>query len=403
MKIPLEYRRYLMGVSMFLMYMPMGMWLPSLPNILGAYDARWAVPYTFALAQLMGIFSSLVFAALSDRKFEAQNLMGTLALLGSVFLWLAFSSLEWRWHPGWYLFFHSISALISAPMIPLITKIKLANLSNPEKSFPLYSLCGTIGWLMAGLIISGLNLDTSATTGRIAAYIRLLLGFVCFLLPATQPEDNTSRGWKAALGLSAFRLLRNKQLRVFYLASTLIMIPYFSFFMVVSAMLLAFGSENPAAQMTIGQCTEVFAMLLLSALAGHYRIRVLMIASMLMGIIRFVLLALSGVTGLLPLIWLGIALHGPIFTFMIVAGRVFIDRQVPSTLRGQAQALYGLLTINTAGILGSFFFEFVYQRTVATAANNWAGLWIAMSVFAMVPLIYFSVGFDRQSSDAKAV
>ncbi|MGK0463919.1 MAG: MFS family permease [Lentimonas sp.] len=399
MKINLEHRRYLMGVAMFLMYMPMGMWLPSLPNILGAYDARWAVPYAFALGPAMGIFSSLLFAALSDRKLEAQNLLGVLSLLGAGFLWLAFSSLEWGWHASWYLFFQSCNALVSAPMVPLISKIKLANLSNPEKSFPLYSLCGTIGWLMAGLIVSGLSLDASAATGRIAAFIRVLLGLVCFLLPATLPEDRTSRGWKAALGLRAFGLLKNKELRSFYIASTLIAIPYVSFFMLVPAMLVAFGSEYPAAHMTIGQGTEVFAMLLLSTLAGHYRIRSLMIASMLLGVTRFALFALSGATGLLPVIWLGIALHGPIYTFMTIAGRIFIDRRVLSELRGQAQALYSLLTINVAGILGSFFCEIVYQRTVATTVNSWVGLWIVMAVFAMIPLVYFVVGVTKQSSD----
>ena len=392
MKILLEHRLYLMGVATFLMYMSMGMWLPSLPNILGTYDARWAVPYVFALSQVMGIFSLLLFAALSDRRIEAQKLLGTISLLGAGFLWLAFSSLEWGWHPQWYLFFQSCNALISASMIPLIAKIKLANLSNPEKSFPLYSLCGTIGWLTAGLVVSALSLDTSATTGRIAAYVRVLMGLVCFLLPATLPEDQTSRGWKAAFGLGAFRLLKNGELRVFYIASTLIMIPYFSFFMIASAMLLNFGSEHPAAQMTIGQATEVFAMLLLSTLAGRYRIRLLIIVSMFLGVTRFVLLALAGETGFLPIIWLGIALHGPIYTFMIVAGRIFVDRRVSSRLRGQAQALYSLLTINVAGILGSFFFEIVYQRTVAMPSENWAGLWIAMAVFAMIPLIYFWVG-----------
>ncbi len=392
MKILLEHRLYLMGVATFLMYMSMGMWLPSLPNILGTYDARWAVPYVFALSQVMGIFSLLLFAALSDRRIEAQKLLGTISLLGAGFLWLAFSSLEWGWHPQWYLFFQSCNALISASMIPLIAKIKLANLSNPEKSFPLYSLCGTIGWLTAGLVVSALSLDTSATTGRIAAYVRVLMGLVCFLLPATLPEDQTSRGWKAAFGLGAFRLLKNGELRVFYIASTLIMIPYFSFFMIASAMLLNFGSEHPAAQMTIGQATEVFAMLLLSTLAGRYRIRLLIIVSMFLGVTRFVLLALAGETGFLPIIWLGIALHGPIYTFMIVAGRIFVDRRVSSRLRGQAQALYSLLTINVAGILGSFFFEIVYQRTVAMPSENWAGLWITMAVFALIPLIYFWVG-----------
>ena len=164
-------------------------------------------------------------------------------------------------------------------------------------------------------------------------------------------------------------------------------------------MLLAFGSEHPAAQMTIGQATEVVSMLLLSLLAGYYRMRVLVLISMLMGIARFLLLAVSGMTGLLPIIWLGIALHGPIYAFMTVAGRIFIDLRASSKLRGQAQALYSLMTINVAGILGSLFFETVYRRTVATPAENWAGLWIVMAVFAIVPFIYFLFWGTGQPSE----
>ncbi len=387
---------------MFLMYLPMGMWLPSLANILKAYDARWAVAFAFVLIQVMGVFSSLLFATLSDRKIEAQKLLGYLSFIGGGFLWLAFSTLVWGWHPSWYLLLQCCWALASAPMIPLIAKVKLANLSNPEKSFPLYSVCGTIGWLSGGLIVSGLGLDISANTGRIAAYVQVLLGFVCFLLPATLPEDKISRGWKAALGLQAFSLIKNRELRVLYIASMLIAVPYVSFFMLVPEMLITFGSKHPAAQMTIGQVTEIFAMLSLSILAGRYRIRFLMIVSMLLGFSRFVFFALSGATGLLPMIWLGISLHGPIYVFMTISGRIFIDRSVSLGVRGQAQALHSLLTINLAGILGSLFCELVYRRTVLKSPEGWTVLWAAMAVFTLIPLIYFFFGaFRDQFNPAK--
>lgn len=397
-----KHRLYAMGMVMFLMHVPVGMWLPALPNILGAYDARWAVAYAFILMQVMGIFSSLSFATLSDRKLEAQKMLGYLSLIGALFLWLAFSSLEWGWNPYWYLIFQSLTALVSAPMIPLMAKVQLTNLPNPEKSFPLHSLCGTMGWLAAGLTVSALALDTSANAGRIAAYIRILLGFACFLMPTTPPEDKGSHGWKVALGIGAFRLMKDKNLRVFYIASMLIAIPYASFFMLVPKMLTDFGSNHPAAQMTIGQATEIFAMLFLSILAGKYRIRSLMVASMLMGLARFTFFALSGITGLLPVIWLGIALHGPIYTFMTIAGRIFIDQRVSYKLRGQAQALYTLLTLNIAGILGGLFSEVTYRFTVMEPSRGWTSLWVVMTVFSIAPLAYFFFGLVREPLTLKS-
>lgn len=395
MRLTIEQRRYMMGIVMFLMFMSIGMWVPSLPNILEAHGARWILPYVAALTPLMAIGSTLAFTSLSDRKIEAQQLLGLLGLIGAFFLWLAFSCLKWGWHSGWYLFFQACYAAISAPMIPLITKIKLANLPNPERSFPLYSMCGTLGWISAGAIISALGMDASADAGQIAAYVGVLMSAVCFLLPATLPEDSASRGWRAALGLNAFGILRHRELRVVYIASTLIAIPYVSFFMIVPTMLNVFGSAHPTVQMTIGQGAEVFAMLLLSLFVGRYRMRWMLMVSMTLGVLRFAVFAWAGTNGLLPIIWLGIALHGPIYTCMTVTGRIFVDRRVDPALRGQAQALYSLLVISVASIIGSFFCEIIYQNTVTEDLYSWTGFWLILTAFTILPLVYVCCGLLR--------
>ena len=277
-------------------------------------------------------------------------------------------------------------------MFALITKIKLVNLPNAAKSFPLYAIGGTIGWMAGGCIVSWFALDQSADTGQWAAYIRLFMGFLCFLLPATPPTDHVSRGWRAALGLTAFKLLKVRELRVFYFASALFAIPCVSFYMLVPTMLMEFGSLHPTAQMTLGQVVEIGSMLFLSLVAGRFRIRWFLIVGMVLGITRFALFALAGDLGLLAVIWLGIALHGPIYTFTMVAGRIFLDKRVPDTMRGQAQALYQLLVGSVAGIVGSFFCEVVYQQHVTETLSSWSVFWWALAAFTLIPLAYFFIG-----------
>jgi MFS family permease len=379
------------------MFMAPGMWVSSLPNILTAYEAVWVLPYAMALAPFCALFSALVFGALSDRKMNAEKLLGVLGITGALFLWLGFSSLKWGWHPGWYLFFQGCNALISGPMFALITKIKLVNLPNAAKSFPIYSMCGTIGWMLGGCVISLLAFDQSANAGQLAAYIRVGMAGLCFLLPATPPTDHLSKGWKAALGLRAFGLLKIRELRVFYIASALFAIPCVSFYMIVPMMLKEFGSLHPTAQMTMGQAVEVAAMLFLSFVAGRFRIRWFLIVGLSLGVLRFALFALAGELGVLAVIWLGIGLHGPIYTFMVVAGRLFLDKRVPDTMRGQAQALYQLLVGSVAGIIGAFFCGWLYQSQVSAASQNWTLYWSVLAGMALVPLIYFSVGIIGKS------
>tara|TARA_B110000093_G_scaffold121448_1_gene130154 strand:- start:1994 stop:3211 length:1218 start_codon:yes stop_codon:yes gene_type:complete len=399
MQMTANRRRYMMWVVMFLMFIPPGMWVPSLPNILQAQGLRWLLPYAMALTPLCAMLSALVFGALSDRKMNAEKLLGALAIFGAFFLWLGFFALEQGWHPGWYLFFQGCNALISGPMFALITKIKLVNLPNAAKSFPLYAMGGTIGWMSGGWIVSWFALDQSADTGQWAAYIRLFMGFLCFLLPATPPTDHVSRGWRAALGLTAFKLLKVRELRVFYLASALFAIPCVSFYMLVPTMLMEFGSLHPTAQMTLGQVVEIGSMLFLSLVAGRFRIRWFLIVGMVLGITRFALFALAGDLGLLAVIWLGIALHGPIYTFTMVAGRIFLDKRVPDTMRGQAQALYQLLVGSVAGVVGSFFCETVYQSQVTDELSSWSSFWLVLAAFALIPLAYFFIGVVGKPSE----
>ena len=81
----------MMWVVMCLMFMPPGMWVPSLPNILQAQGVRWVLPYAMALTPLCAMFSALMFGALSDRKVNAEKLLGFWRSLGRSFCGLVFS------------------------------------------------------------------------------------------------------------------------------------------------------------------------------------------------------------------------------------------------------------------------------------------------------------------------
>ncbi|CAI8290113.1 MAG: Putative nucleoside transporter YegT [Opitutia bacterium UBA7350] len=389
----------MMAVVMFLMFLPPGMWLPSLPNVLEAHGARWALPYFMTLTPFMSIFSALIFGSLSDRRMDARYLLGILGLSGAGFLWLAFASLEWGWHAGWFLFFQSCNALISAPMIALITKVKLANLLNPAKHFPLYSIGGTLGWLVGSIWVSMLALDHSAQVGQIGAFVRIGMSLLCFLaLPATPPTDNVSCGWRAALGLTAFGLLRDRELRRFYIAAALLAVPGAAHFMITPTLLTDLGSMHPTGQMGLGQATEVGAMLLLSALAGRFRIRWFLVWGMSLAVLRFALFGLGAEFGAMAVVWLGIALNGPVYTFMTVAGRLYLDKRVPDTMRGQAQALFGLMVFNIAAILGAFLCEGLYRKLVFEG-EGWFVFWLSLSGVAAVPLGYFLLGVFKESQD----
>lgn len=411
---PSSLRNIWIGVVFFLLSVPPGLWGPALPNILEAHGALWVIPYASAVGPVVAIFSSLVFASLADRRIEAQKLLGVLAIAGAGFLWLAFSVLSWGWSPWWYVAMQGCNVLISAPMWALLTKIALVNTNNPQKNFPLYRLWGTVGWIVAGVVVSWLHLDASTEAGKAGGFVRLLLGVTCFLLPSTPPKGLPAKGLKQALGFDAFKLFTNRSLRVYFITSMLLAVPLMSHYMYAPTLLKqlaetgAGGGElervikvllpGPTAQMTLGQFTEIIAMLTLSWLGARARVKPLVIFAMVLGVARFALYAAAGHYGLITWMWLGVSLHGPCYTFFSVTGQMFVDRRVSEDMRGQAQALLGLLGGSIGNTVGALSCGALFSFT--QAGNSWVGwtvFWSILSSCVLFCLIYFSVGYRKES------
>lgn len=388
---------YWMAVVFFLMMVPPGMWVPNLANILdatiGEADSEWVLPAAFAIGPIVGIFSSLMFSSLADRKMEAQNLLGILSLAGALFLWLAFSSLKWGWNPWFYLGFQAANMLISTPMFALITKIMLVNIDNPERKYPIYSLFGTFGWMSSGLVVSYLALNESPETGCIGAYIRLLMGFLCFKLPITPPVKSNKKGWKVALGLEAFSLFKNRSVAVFFTISALLFIPYSAFYPYAPKLLTELGSTTQAAHMSLAQVLEIGAILLLSIIGAKLRMRWILITSISLGVIRYLSFAIAAEQQLLWVVLVGISFHGPIYAFMSITGRMFVDKRVDPSMRGQAQALYGILTNSCGGLIGALACGWLFKETVGVNVSHWPQFWYILSGFTFICLVLFILGF----------
>ena len=408
-------RNVWIGVVFFFMSMVSGLWMPAAVNILSAHDAQWVLDYTMAIVPIMAIFSSLIFATLADRKYDTKSLLGVLAMSGSVFLWLAFSSLEWGWSPWWYLFFHGCNALISGPLWVLLTKVALVHARNPEKDFPLFRIWATIGWIAAGLIVSWLAWDASAATGKLASGVRLLTGLAAFMMPKTPPTVNKAKpSIKEKLGLGALVLLENKMLKAYFVTTLLFTIPLAAFYLYAPKLLMDLAVVDqsvfalkvhewlpgPSAQMTLGQMTEIAAMLLMSYLGLRARLRILVMIAMVLAIVRFSLFALAGEYEMLALMWLGVALHGPIYTFFSITGQMFVDRRVPDTMRAQAQALLSLMTA-LGNIIGPLAIGQLYKISageypISSTRCAWPLFWWVLTVAVILCLMYYVIGYREK-------
>ena len=318
---------------------------------------------------------------------------------GAVFVALAFISIDLGWGSWAYLGFQTMNALISAPMWALLSTVAFANLDDPDRSFPRYRVWGTLGWMAAGVTVSWLDWDDSTMTGIAAAGVRIALGLMCFMLPDTPPQGNPEGGkpsWRKYLGLDALVLFRDASMRVFLITSVLFAIPLGAYYMCTPILLKDLGDTHPTASMTLGQVTEIFAMFMLGSLIARGKLKEVLVAALILGVLRYVLYAVGGsgvMSSGLEWVWLGIAMHGPCYTFYYVTGQMLVDKRVQPTMRGQAQALLTTLAA-VGGLAGSLLCGWYYE-IVMGGSGDWVIFWGGLALTVLACTVYFAMYYKR--------
>src|SRR6476469_718722 len=108
--------------------------------------------------------------------------------------------------------------ILYMPTLALVNSISFNQMDDPEKEFSTIRVWGTIGWIVAGLMISYVfHWDAVANitggllrnTFLMACIASVFLGLFSFILPLTPPKSNKNEKVTVSdiLGLDALKLL----------------------------------------------------------------------------------------------------------------------------------------------------------------------------------------------------
>ena len=285
-------------------------------------------------------------------------------------------------------------------------------MSDPAREFPMVRVLGTIGWIVAGLTIGGLGLESSAAPMRLAAAASIALGLFCFALPHTPPERSARVTIGDVLGLDALKLLGERSFAVFVLGSFLICIPLQFYYAFANPFLNELNVSNAAGKMTMGQMSEIFFMLVMPwffrLLGVTYMLRIGMAA----WTTRYLLFAWGNNGGLVWMLYGGILLHGICYDFFFVTGQIYVDRKAPPDLRAAAQGLIAFLTLGVGMFIGSWLSGRVVDSFVITDSGGavrhaWDRIWLVPAIGSGAVLLLFAALFraadERAPSGVTAV
>ena len=394
-----------LSAMMFLEFFIWGGWFVTLGSFLasnlGASGAQTGMAYS---TQSWGaIVAPFVIGLIADRYFNAERLLGIIHLVGAVLLYLLSQASSFdAFYP--YLLGYMI---LYMPTLALVNSVAFRQMDDPAQHFSRIRLWGTIGWIVAGLVISYVfSWDAPAAlaggmlrhTFTMCAVASLVLGLYSFTLPKTPPRVQPGQrvAVRDMLGLDALALLKDRNFLVFFIASILICIPLAFYYQNANQFLTEIQVANATGKQTIGQMSEVLFMLAVPFFLGRFGMKGTLLLGMAAWALRYLLFAYGDAHGMVWMLLVGIALHGACYDFFFVSGQIYTDSKAGARYKSAAQGMITLATYGVGMLIGFWAAGQITDRFVTAGVHDWHSIWIYPAVFAAGVFVLFALCFRNE-------
>ncbi|MCA8968168.1 MAG: MFS transporter [Planctomycetes bacterium] len=420
-----------LSVMMFLQYAIWGAWLPLLWPFLNGHRGFTGteIGHMFAVGAVGAIVAPFIAGQIADRYFNTEKFLGLSHLIGAGLVWFLATT---ETYSG-FLWLSLAYSLVYSPTLPLTNSLAFHHLEDRDRDFGRVRVWGTVGWIVAGILIGQFlyhfhtpteaafseavaqNL-TSATdfkgftdaayqagmgnAFKLSAILGVVMGLYCLLvLPKTPP----TKGKEANATMEALKEVRRQPLLTLFLLAVPVSCIHQFYFVHTSGFLGTVQSSATEAinkvfgvggggLMTIGQISEVAVLAAIPLVAKDWSRKTLLAIGLLAYAGRMALFAHAADS--VPLVMLGLALHGLCFGCFIFVAFMIVDEETTKDVRASAQSLFNLVIIGIGIIVGSMIAGDIAERyMVDNKVTDYTGLfswpmWAALACFVLLMLFY---------------
>jgi nucleoside transporter len=405
--------RIQLSVMMFLEFFIWGGWFVTLGTFLSnnLKATGEQMGQVFSTQSWGAIIAPFIIGLIADRYFNAEKILGVLHIIGAILMYQMYRAEDISaFYP-----YTLVYMILYMPTIALTNSVAFNQLRDPEKEFSSIRVFGTIGWIIAGLLISyAFHWDSKPNTALgllkntflMTAIASLFLGVFSFTLPKTPPKRTPGEkvSLKEILGLDALKLLASRNFAIFFIASILICIPLAFYYQITNDFLSNIGVSNPTGKMTIGQISEVLFMLLLPVFFTRFGFKKTILVGMAAWAIRYVLFAYGNASELSFMLLIGIALHGVCYDFFFVSGYIYTNARAGEKYKSAAQGLITLATYGVGMLIGFKIAGIITDSyKIADKVYDYKMIWLIPAGIAAIIFILFALLFKDEKQSKQMV
>jgi nucleoside transporter len=387
--------RLKLSTMMFLEFFIWGAWYVTLGTWLGSVGfSGEQIGLTYGTTALAAMISPFFVGMIADRFFATQRLLAILHALGGLaILFAATRTTFWPLYTA--ILVHTLCYM---PTLALTNSLSFHQMRDPGREFPPVRVLGTIGWIIAGLVVGTLGVEATSRPLQLAAAGSFALAAFCLVLPHTPPKKAGRVSVRDVLGLDALALLKDRSFAVFVLGSFLVCIPLQFYYAFANPFLNELGVTNAAGKMTLGQMSEIVFMLLMPWFFRRLGVKNLLLVGMAAWVARYGLFAHGNNDEAVWMLYVGILLHGICYDFFFVTGQIYVDQKAPGNVRAAAQGFITFITYGVGMFIGSWLSGLVVDAFAIRSGgqvveHDWLHIWLAPAAGAAIVLALFAFFF----------
>lgn len=394
--------RIKLSIMMFLEFFVWGAWFVTLGTYLlrNLHATGTQVGVAFLTQSIGAIVAPFIIGLIADRFFSAQKILGVLHLAGAALLWHASTATNFdSFYPNILTYM-----VLYMPTLALVNSIAFRQMQNPQKEFGPIRVLGTLGWIVAGVIIGPilhLEIENSLQiTFLMAAGAAALLGVFSFTLPATPPvKSGQSSSIGDLLGLDAIGLLKNRSYLIFFLASIAICIPLAFYYGFTNPFLNEVGVKDAAGVQVLGQASELLFMLAIPLLFRKLGVKKMLAIGMAAWVLRYLFFAYGDGSGNYWMLVAGIVLHGVCYDFFFVTGQIYTDNLAGERFKSSAQGFITLATYGVGMLIGTLLSGDIFDKhALSGGTHDWRIIWLIPAGIAAAVLLLFLLFFRERTA-----